>query len=276
MKNIIKTFENVLKENVKSIYYYDGGISNNNYIINGEYIYREKKSFSQPFYSSLVEKEIEEFIKDKNITVPLIHINEEGVKITKFIKDAKDLSNITLNDNLLIKIAKKIKELHSYEYVCSKDFSPLERLDYYLESNPNPTRELNSIIINKIKKYYDNTKLIMCHNDLVPGNFLIKDDEVLIIDFEYASNNHPFFDVISFLSENNITDKKKIDLFINAYYDNNPPSNIEEMIEDFYDFSDLLWYNWSVMMYMNLQEPIYHMIAKIKADRLIHKYAIHE
>ena len=47
------------------------------------------------------------------------------------------------------------------------------------------------------------------------------------------------------------------------------PSNIEEMTEDFYNFLDLLWYNWSVMMYMNLHEPIYYEICKIKAKRLI-------
>lgn len=269
MKNIITTMKKNLGIEVENIYYHDGGVSNDNFIINSKYVYRRKKAFAQPFYSPECEKEIEEFLKDKNITVPLVSIFEDGTKITEFVNDVHDLSNIKITDELLIKIANKLKELHSYNFKASKDFDPLTRISYYMESNQNPKRDIHEYIISKILKYYENTPLCMCHNDLVPGNILItKDGDIKIIDFEYASNNHPFFDVISFLSENDITDERQIKLFISTYYENNLPENIEEMTKDFYNFLDLLWYNWSVMMYMNLHEPIYHKIAKIKALRL--------
>lgn len=269
MKNIVTTMKKNLGIDVENIHYYDGGVSNENFIINSKYVYRRKKSFAQPFYSPECEKEIEEFLKDKNITVPLVSIFDDGTKITEFVKDARDLSHIEITDELLIKIATKIKELHSYSFKASKDFDPLERINYYMESNQNPKRDIHEYIISKILKYYNNTPLCMCHNDLVPGNILVtKNGDIKIIDFEYASNNHPFFDVISFLSENDITDERQIKLFISTYYENNLPNNIEEMTTDFYNFLDLLWYNWSVMMYMNLHEPIYHKIAKIKALRL--------
>lgn len=269
MKNIIATVKKYLNIEVNNIQYYEGGISNDNFLINSKYIFRRKKSFSQPFYNPECEKNIEEFLKDKDITVPLVCILEDGTKITKFVKDSKNLSSTTITDELLIKIAKKLKELHSYKYKAPKDFNPLDRINYYMESNQNPKRDIHEYIISRIKKYYDSTELIMCHNDLVPGNILLsKEGDIKIIDFEYASNNHPFFDVISFLSENDITDERQIKLFISTYYEDNLPENIEEMTNDFYNFLDLLWYNWSVMMYMNLHEPIYHKIAKIKALRL--------
>ena len=269
MKNIIDIMQNKLNIKVKNIQYYEGGVSNENFLINDKYVYRRKKSFSQPFYSPECEKDIEEFLKDKNVTAPLISIYNDGTKITEYLSNTKDLSNYTLDEELLVKIATKLREIHSYKYKAIKDFDPFGRLDYYLESNQNPKRDLNNYIINKMKKYYDNCEMIMCHNDLVPGNILINDKkEIKIIDFEYASNNHPFFDVVSFLSENNITDKHQIDLFISTYYNNNVPENIEEMTEDFFNFLDLIWYNWSVMMYFNLHEQIYYEICKIKAKRL--------
>ena len=269
MKSIMHTFKEKLNYNVNKIKYYDGGVSNDNFVIDDLYVYRRKKRFSQPFYSSECELEIEKFLKDKDITVPLVDIFEDGTKITILEKEAFDLSHKELTDELLIKIAKKIRQLHDLNYVASVDFNPFTRLDYYLESNHNPKRELNDYIVKKIKKYYTDQKLILCHNDLVPGNILItKDGDVKLIDFEYSSNNLPFFDVISFLSENNIEDKRQIDLFINTYYDNNPPENIEEMTNDFFNFLDLLWYNWSVMMYYNLHEPIYYYICKAKSKRL--------
>ena len=150
------------------------------------------------------------------------------MKITEFLKDSKNLSQVELNDELLVKVAKKLRELHSHNYQCKVNFDPFKRLEYYLESNKNPHRDLYNYITKKIKKYYDNTELIMCHNDLVPGNILITNEgDIKIIDFEYASNNHPFFDVISFLSENDITDENQIKLFISTYYDNKLPDNIE-------------------------------------------------
>ena len=269
MKNILNVMQNRLKINVNSIKYYDGGVSNENFLINNKYIFRRKKSFAQPFYNSKCEKNIEEFLKGKGITAPLVSIYDDGTKITEFLEDTKDLSSQVIDDELLVKIANKIREIHSYKYKAIKDFDPFGRLDYYLESNPNPKRELNNYIISKMKKYYTNTEMVMCHNDLVPGNILVDSNkEIKVIDFEYASNNHPFFDVISFLSENNITDKHQIDLFISTYYQNNLPENIEEMTNDFFNFLDLIWYNWSVMMYFNLHEPIYYEICKIKDARL--------
>lgn len=269
MKNIIEICSKKLNVTVNKIEYYEGGVSNENFLINNKYIYRRKKSFPQPFYSSSCEKEIEEFIKDKNITVPLVSIFSDGTKITEYVNDATDLSHTSITDELLIKIAKKLKQLHSYKFKASNDFDPFTRLSYYMESNKNPYREITDLIVSKMKKYYENNELVLCHNDLVPGNILVVNDEIKIIDFEYASNNHPFFDVISFLSENNITDPKQIELFINTYYDNQLPPNIKEMTEDFYNFLDLLWYNWSVMMYYNLHEPIYYQICKTKALRLL-------
>lgn len=269
MKSIIKTMKDKLGITIDTISFYEGGVSNDNFLINNKYIYRRKKSFSQPFYDAKCEKEIELFFKNKDFTIDLIDIYDDGTKITKFIKNAQDLSKVELTDELLINIAKKLRELHNFKFKASKDFDPISRLHYYLESNRNPQKKLNRYIIDKIHKYYNNCDLIMCHNDLVPGNILIfNDNSIKFIDFEYAQNNHPFFDVISFLSENNITDQRQIDLFISTYYENKLPENIKEMTEDFFNFLDLLWYNWAVMMHANLHEPIYYLIAKSKSSRL--------
>ena len=52
MKSIITTMKENLNYDVKKIVYYDGGISNENFVIDDLYVYRRKKRFSQPFYSS--------------------------------------------------------------------------------------------------------------------------------------------------------------------------------------------------------------------------------
>ena len=65
MKEVLKIFETTMKQEVQSICIFPGGFSNNNYLINNDYIMRRKKIYIQPFYDSICEKGIEEFLKDK-------------------------------------------------------------------------------------------------------------------------------------------------------------------------------------------------------------------
>jgi len=47
MKNIIEICSKKLNVTVNKIEYYEGGVSNENFLINNKYIYRRKKSFPQ-------------------------------------------------------------------------------------------------------------------------------------------------------------------------------------------------------------------------------------
>lgn len=42
---------------------------------------------------------------------------------------------------------------------------------------------------------------VVSHNDLIPENFLIKDGNIFLIDFEYVSLNHYLFDYASFIND---------------------------------------------------------------------------
>ena len=49
MKEVLKIFETTMKQEVQSICIFPGGFSNNNYLINNDYIMRRKKIYIQPF-----------------------------------------------------------------------------------------------------------------------------------------------------------------------------------------------------------------------------------
>ena len=153
MKEVLKIFETTMKQEVQSICIFPGGFSNNNYLINNDYIMRRKKIYIQPFYDSICEKGIEEFLKDKNITIPCYYIDDKGTKITPYIRNGvRLLKNSTYLDHIKL-IARKLKALHSIDYKCEKNFSYFDRVVYYREEAFVHKHPLEEEIITLYNKY---------------------------------------------------------------------------------------------------------------------------
>ena len=70
-------------------------------------------------------------------------------------------------------------------------------------------------IIDNFKEFYEPDRL--CHNDLLEGNFLFTKDKLYLIDFEYAGYNDYYFDIASFISENDLNYEETI-TFLKAYF----------------------------------------------------------
>jgi thiamine kinase-like enzyme len=61
------------------------------------------------------------------------------------------------------------------------------------------------------------TQMVACHNDLLPGNVLFQEDRVWLIDYEYAGNNDPFFDLAN-LSVNAELDRSGERKLLTGYF----------------------------------------------------------
>ena len=258
MKQIIDVFKKELNIDVKSIQYYEGGVSNNNYLVNDKYLFRERKSYVQHFYDTKNEVNVEHFIVDKDITFPCLYITEEGVKITEFVKNAKDLSTYKeIPDDILEKIAHKMKKLHDFKYKCLVDYSIDDHVSYYHENSHVEKLPNHDDVLSKALSIVKNEELYLCHNDLLPGNILVKDNDVYFIDFEYASNNIPTYDIAMFLSKNHISNKSTIDKFLKYYYGKDIPSDIYTQLDAFNNVINLILYYWNMMMFNTLHEDAY-------------------
>lgn len=268
MKDIEKTMKEKLNIDATSIKFFVSGIINDNYIVNDRYLYRRRKDYSRFNLDALNEAKIEEKLKGTNITIPYLYIDQD-VKITEFISSASDLSHLgCVSDEALIAIANKLRELHSYHFKADSDFLPFNRIEEYYFNAHTPKLPMHDEIIERMRKYYKEQNLTLCHNDLVPGNIIYDNGQYYFIDFEYASNNVPFFDIASFLTSNDIEEPERQKLFLDTYYQHNIPSNINEMIEDFCVFLDLMWSYWSIMMFKIKKDSLYLEMAKKRASRL--------
>ncbi|MCX5775489.1 MAG: phosphotransferase family protein [Firmicutes bacterium] len=242
MDRITSLYEKATGSKVTSILPLTTGISNKNYLINGVSVMRIKSLFRDPYYSAKAEHDVEMLIAPLHIAPELLYFNERnGTKITRYIDDAYFLDVYPSNEQLVL-VAATLKKLHGAALKIRAKFSMFDRLDTYKNDafeRINPT--LESAIIAEAKKYFDGKHQVLCHNDVVNGNLLFYENRVSLIDYEYASMNDPVFDLVSFLSENDITDERRIHFFLMNYYGEESAIPYKKIMA-FYRFLDLLWF----------------------------------
>lgn len=271
MKDIeVKTvFKTLLNKKIYSFAPLLGGLSNVSYLINDAYVIRVPSDYIQPFNDYRLEKDILKLIEPLKISEKVIYFDaEKGIKISKFVHGAF-LYKETPSDEQIRTSAKTIKKLHRAKLISSNNFDPLKRLETYrsscLESKIDQRYE--GKIVRAISSLLKKDDFVLCHNDLVQGNLLYKFDSVVIIDWEYAGMNSLYFDLASFISENNLVSSQK-ELFLKTYYGAKLNDLKRKRVDLFCHFSDILWYYWALMMAKEDSNPVYLEIAKIKKNRI--------
>lgn len=93
------------------------------------------------------------------------------------------------------------------------------------------------------------TELVICHNDLLPGNILIGADAIWLIDWEYAGFGNPLFDLGGIASNNGFSAAEER-LLLEAYYDG--------------PIGDALWRRYSAMKCASLlRETLWSMVSEL-------------
>ena len=217
------------------------------------------------FNYELEYKTIQE-IEKLNITLPTTYFDTQtGIKISTYIKDLKVLNEVNL-DSTIEDIAKKIKKFHT---------APLSNHEFNIQKKFETFKQLTTEYLYDLSEFeflldnlYLYSKRVLCHNDLVNGNVVFLNNDCFLIDFEYASDNHPFFDLMSFITENNIDDVTLRDRFFIAYLETELTEGIRYDLKYFESIHHLLWCQWAMMQYSILKDRIYFEIATDKYNRL--------
>ena len=264
MYNLDK-LEKILNEKVISLEETSYGITNKNYIIitdNNKYFYRTSKD-STNIVNKNNEKEAISLLADEDYFLKPIFFNNDNL-ITEFQPNPKTfISQRKLSS--IIRIGKLLNNFHSKKFQAKHIFDHVKQFyNYYsqIDEKKNILKQYLHIIDN-FKEFYEPDRL--CHNDLVEGNFLFTKDKLYLIDFEYAGYNDYYFDIASFISENDLNYEETI-TFLKAYFSYNECNY--KKLDVFLQFCDLLWYTWAILLYEKRNEEVYSEIAQAKLYRL--------
>lgn len=269
-KRIKDLFKDITLKNIKSFDVLEGGFSNECYLFNDAYVLKIKKDYVQPFINYEEEYNILETLKDnKQVETCYYYDFENGIKISKFFHKARPYKDELLSYQI-ISVAKFLKNLHKTKNIEQlRAFDCLNRFKtYQIESDSSIDGRYVRKMLNRIEDILNKEKMVLCHNDLVKGNLLFNVDKLYVIDFEMAGLNSIYFDLASFISENNLNDAQK-ELFLKTYFGSSLNNLKLKKVNAFIAFENLMWYFWAKMMEKNEKSTtIYTDIANEKLSHI--------
>ena len=191
----------------------------------------------------------------------LFYDDETGIKVSKYIEHSCTYGECNLPNKIEL-VAQCMKSFHQESLTCEHQFDVMQKLNDYMSQCQNFPFTFDGF--EQVKAYIHRVskEKVFCHNDWVDGNLLFDDHRLYLIDYEYSGMNHPYFDVMSFLSENEIDDPLLRERFYQIYFDGNIPY---DELKQWELFEDVLWCYWAWSMYERRHDEIYHMIAEAKA-----------
>lgn len=256
------TFDNSIKIETSKLL--NEGISNNSYLINGQYVMRIKTQKHDIFNIPCNEWSVVDQLKDQDFVEKVINFDpHNGNKLSEYIANTTRLENPPTKEQVS-QVARLLRKIHSLNVKTANEFSPFKRIEFYkkgYKSEINPDYE--KLIIEKSKKIYESYPLVFSHNDIVKGNLLFKEEKLYLLDFEFAGANIYLFDLASFISENQIHDEELIQLFLNSY------GKVKRCeLDTIIQMENILWYYWAKFLYMRTKRKVYQMIANDKLNEI--------
>ena len=201
----------------------------------------------------------------KNIA--FMHNASKGIRgylNNKYKKDVLDISLIDKYKEAYEKL-KKIKELVSvYKYKNEFDELFMKSIDKYIGEIKSLIDDLKNSSYEHLRTTLED-KIVLCHNDLAYHNFLIKNQDVSIIDFDFMTIDLRINDLADFVLKaikNAAFDMDKMIMAIDSYEEISPLDKDEKKLityilrfpKDFYTISVDYYYKkkkWEYEIYLN-------------------------
>lgn len=188
-------------------------------------------------------------LRGRDITDPVVYISpENGYKITEFIQGARTCDSEDMED--VRKCMRYLRRFHDLNLQVDHTFDLFDQIDYY-ESLWNGETSIYRDYMEtkenvwKLKQYIDRQpkQISLTHIDAVCDNFLLKDDRIFLIDWEYAGMQDVHVDIAMFAIYA-MYDRKQIDRLINAYFPEGIEESVKFKIYCYIAVCGLLWSNW--------------------------------
>ena len=239
----------------------DGGVTNENFVVNTN---------TNSFFMKIFGRGTESFINRDSaysaavqaeklgIGPKVIYYDKDtGVEVCEFLNNYRaSLTSDFANKNFLEKVIDLYAIFHgSRKLSDTKDVFEMtqEHIDQGSQLSVNRPPDFDWLY----KKYLmareaffaSGLDLVPCHNDPMPGNFMVSMngssiEDMKLIDFEYASNNERAYEIGVFLQEVFVDERTSLEM-IERYY-GEVRSNIVARVTVARAVADMKWGNWAL------------------------------
>lgn len=212
-KNTISNICNTLnckQEDISGIEFMKIGLTNTSFkfsVKGVNYVYRKPGDNTKKFINRKSEVFSEEIAKELGLDKSVIHIDETGWKLSRYVENSTQINPYDLDDQKaamdFIKVLHnaKIKSPYDFDYIKETErFIEMFKQDGSVDFSEYEDVHKKVVEIDKMLQKMGYEK-VLCHNDYWFWNIL-KDDkgQLSLIDWEYSGNAYPASDVAYFVS----------------------------------------------------------------------------
>lgn len=226
---------------------------------NGEkFVYRHPGGTA----GNLIDRQAELFAqlaaKEIGIDKSVIHMELSGWKISYFVKNARNCEFEKSDEQLAIAMEylHRLHEVKTDETIKTFDnVAEGKKLMAIASATKGNLQKEFSELVDKVDKLYPMIKadakrlgygLVLCHNDIYEPNFLYDDnDEIYLIDWEYAGLNYAANDIGCILCRYDWTDQQ-IERYLKAYVGRSLTPDEHRYYRAFLPISAFYWFCWGL------------------------------
>ena len=240
-----------------------GGLTNQNYKVTtslGVFVLRMPGAGTSEYISRENESLAARITSEIGVNAPLIYFDaRDGVQLTRFIEGGVTMNAERFKDlGSVRRAAQSLKRVHDCGRPFKNRFELFQMIDEYLDilakkDAPLPDgyhdvkREAGAV------RHALNARalpIVPCHCDPLAENFLDTGKQVYVIDWEYAGNNDPMWD-LGDVSVEAAFGPDQDEALLQAYFDGAPTANDRGRMVLYKAMCDLLWTLWGIIQYVN-------------------------
>ncbi|MDO9629340.1 MAG: choline/ethanolamine kinase family protein [Acholeplasmataceae bacterium] len=264
-----KAFD-VLEEDVKVLNRMLGGMSHLTYHIEikgVEYTFRIIGKDGNLFVDRKIELKNLEIIKDLGLNNETVYFDvETGEKAAKFVPGVV-LTTVDFHPHLE-SVSKSLKKLHHSGLSPASDYGLIERLNLYetyTNIRSDKYLELKEKWIHIYLKDHQDKPKVFCHNDAQRSNMVIGENQLYLLDWEYAGLNEFYYDIASF---GNVQFEDALEL-LDVYLGR--PARVEEQnaVKFYRMFQVLQWHQVALRKEMIGLSEVLHFDFKMLAEKYL-------
>ena len=210
--------QKVLGKDVEVLSELLGGMMNEAYIVksgNEKYVYYISTEQANEMVDRKLEQETQNIAFTLGLTSENVYFDlEKGIKINRFL-EGDSLNHIEEFDYK--KVAKLLANYHNSSKKASAYYDPLGRLENYKKEALTHTSKFAENfedlykIVQKNRDFLLSQKVGLAHNDAQRSNIVKSGENYYLIDFEFAANNDPIYDIATFGNGSALEGKKLLE-----------------------------------------------------------------
>ena len=239
-----------------------GGLTNKTFHVrtnSQHYVARQPGVESGAFINRNAESTNAKIAGELGVAPSIYFSNDSGAMISRFIDNAQTMTPALLKDASNLQHATTaLKKIHSSNKRFANDCNVFERnrimLDILNKKHVELPKNFDSILplINRIENIIakHSVETAPCHNDTTPGNFLLSEGNMWIIDWEYSANNDPLWDLVNLSMEAEFSDEQDTQM-LQAYYGDALSDQITERFKLYKPVVEYWVVLWSMVQISN-------------------------